>query len=191
MTPEWTASFRLVTVLMAVALSGCQHPNEVAQSASSLAAWMNPAAQSLRQQYEIPGMVIAVTQNGQHEVYAYGVASKETQSPVTADTLFEIGSISKTFTATLATYAARQQALSLADTVGDHVPALKGHAFAQTSLLNLATHTTGGLPQQVPEHVRTTQEVMAYFQDWRPQTQAGTSRTYSNLSIGLLGFVTA
>ena len=63
------------------------------------------AVAPLIQKYSIPGMAIAVTINGESYFYNYGVASKETQQRITNKTLFEIGSLSKTFTATLASYA--------------------------------------------------------------------------------------
>jgi Beta-lactamase len=59
----------------------------------------------LMREYRIPGMAVAVTVNGENYFYNYGVASIETQKPITSDTLFEIGSDSKIFTATLASYA--------------------------------------------------------------------------------------
>ena len=71
------------------------------------------AANAVMQQYAIPGLVIAISNNGQQHFYSFGVASKTTQTPVTPDTLFEMGSISKLFTATLASYAQVKGQLSL------------------------------------------------------------------------------
>ena len=61
-------------------------------------------------QYNIPGLAVGVSLNGQHYFVNYGVASKQTQQAVSSHTLFELGSVSKIFNATLAGYA---QALSL------------------------------------------------------------------------------
>ena len=69
----------------------------------------------LMREQKIPGMAVGVTIDGQSYFFNYGVASRETQQPVTSDTLFEIGSLSKTFTATLASYAQIQGDLSLTD----------------------------------------------------------------------------
>lgn len=136
-------------------------------------------------------MAIAITMDGERYFYHAGVTSRETHQPVTSDTLFEIGSISKTFTATLATYAQEHGKLSLDDKVSKHLPALSGSSFDHISLLNLATHTAGGLPLQVPDDIQGNDQLMDYLRQWRPAFGAGTHRTYSNISIGLLGVITA
>jgi CubicO group peptidase (beta-lactamase class C family) len=145
----------------------------------------------LMREQKIPGMAVAVTIDGKSYFFNYGVASRETQQPVTSDTLFEIGSISKTFTATLASYAQLQGDLSLTDSVSKHLPSLRGSSFDHVSLINLATHTAGGLPLQVPDEIKNADQLMDYLKRWKPAYAAGTDRTYSNISIGLLGLITA
>jgi beta-lactamase class C len=149
------------------------------------------AAKAVMQQYNIPGLAIALTVDGQQHFYNFGVAAKDTQAKVSSDTLFELGSISKTFTATLATLAQVNGRLSLNDHPGQYLPQLKGSAFDQVTLMNLATHTAGGFPLQVPDAVQNTEQLMAYLQAWQPQYPAGSKRTYANPSIGMLGMITA
>src|SRR4051794_34770058 len=67
-------------------------------------------------QYGIPGMAVGVTRDGARHFMEYGSASPAQKIPVTRETLFELGSISKTFTATLATLAEIDGKLSLQDT---------------------------------------------------------------------------
>jgi beta-lactamase class C len=142
-------------------------------------------------QYGIPGLAVAVTIDGKRHFIEYGVASKEPQVSVTRDTLFELGSISKTFTATLATYAEVEGRLSLTDSVSQHMPELKGSALDDVRLLDLATHTTGGFPLQLPDEVKDQEQLTAYYRGWKPQFTPGTQRSYANPSIGLLGVITA
>ena len=91
-----------------------------------------------------------------------------------SDTLFEIGSVSKTFTATLVSYAQAGGHLSLSDNASRYLPALRGSNLDHVSLLNLGTHTPGGLPLQVPDDVRDDDQLMQYFRDWKPPDPPGT-----------------
>ncbi len=152
---------------------------------------VDAAIRPVMQKYNVPGMAVAVTVDGKRFFYNAGVASKETKIPIGNHTLFEIGSISKTFTATLATFAQAQGKLALTDSVAKHLPVLRGSNFDQVSLLNLGTYTAGGLPLQVPNGVSNDDHLMAYLKAWKPSQPAGTSRTYSNPSIGLLGLIAA
>lgn len=145
----------------------------------------------LMQQYGIPGMAVGVTIGGQRYFHEYGVAYKETRQPITGDSLFEIGSISKVFTATLASQAQVEGKLSLLDSASSHLTGLRESSFDHISLLNLATHTTGGLPLQVPGDLDNTAQLMEYFKYWAPSQAPGAVRTYSNLGIGMLGMIAA
>ena len=152
---------------------------------------VDQAMKPVIEQYAIPGLAVAVTINGKRHFIEYGLASKDPQVSVTRDTLFELGSISKTFTATLATYAEVEGKLSLNDSVNKHMPELKGSALDNVRLLDLGTHTAGGFPLQLPDDVKDQKQLIAYFRDWRPQFAPGTYRSYANPSIGLLGMITA
>jgi beta-lactamase class C len=145
----------------------------------------------LMERYAIPGVAVGIIVRGHPYVFDYGLASKVPEKPVTNDTLFEIGSVSKTFTATLASYAQVDGKLSLSDSASKYLPALRGSAFDNVTLVNLGTHTPGGLPLQVPDDVTNDAQLVAYFQRWKPAYAPGTYRTYSNLSIGLLGVIVA
>jgi beta-lactamase class C len=145
----------------------------------------------LMERYGVPGMAAGIVAGERSRVYNYGLASKATGHPVTDNTLFEIGSDSKTFTATLATYAQVSGKLSLADMASKILPSLRGSSFDRVSLLNLGTHTSGGLPLQVPNDITNDAQLMAYLQGWKPTYPPGTQRIYSNPSIGLLGMIAA
>ncbi len=139
----------------------------------------------------IPGMSVGLVIDGKPYVLNYGVASIETNAPVTNDTLFELGSISKTFTATLASLAQSDGRMALADGTSKYLPSLTGRPFGNVTLLNLATHTSGGLPLQVPDDVHSVDGLMTYLKQWRPLYAPRTYRTYSNISIGVLGLIAA
>ncbi|MDM5179163.1 beta-lactamase [Massilia sp. DJPM01] len=152
---------------------------------------VDAAIKALMAKHQIPGVAVAVTADSRRCFYNFGVMSKDSMQPITSETLFEAGSITKTLTATLAAYAQADGKLSMSDSVSKYVPSLRGSVFDRISVLNVATHTAGGLPLQVPDEVAKDEQLMPYFLHWKPRQAAGTSRTYSNPSAGLLGIVAA
>jgi beta-lactamase class C len=162
-----------------------------ADAPKDMRAAVDGAVGPLMKEYDVPGLAVAVTVDGQHYFFNYGIASKAAQTPVSEDTLFEIGSVSKTFTATLAGYALTLGKLSLDDHPGKFMPELRHSGVDTATLLNLGTFTAGGLPLQFPDDLRTDAEMKTYFRQWKPSAKPDTQRQYSNPSIGLLGYVAA
>ncbi|KXF75616.1 class C beta-lactamase [Paramesorhizobium deserti] len=152
---------------------------------------VSEAVLPVMKEYAVPGLAVAVTAGGRQYFFNYGVASKENDREVTENTLFEIGSISKTFNATLAGYAEAVGKLSFTDKASKYWPALNGSSFDRISLLELGAYTAGGLPLQFPKDVTTDEKMLAYYRNWRPDYAPGTHRQYSNPSIGLFGYLTA
>lgn len=165
--------------------------SHAAPDAAAIRAIVDEAVRPVLAQHELPGMAVAVTVDGQALFFNYGLASKAPAKPVTEHTLFELGSISKTFTATLASYAQVQGKLSFDDHPGQYLPALKGSALDRASLLELGAYTAAGLPLQVPETVRDDAGMLAWLRGWQPEAPPGTQRRYSNPSIGLFGRIAA
>ena len=152
---------------------------------------VNAAVQPVMQAQAVPGIAVAVTVNGKPHYFNYGVASKESAQPVTENTLFEIGSVSKTFTATLVAYAQATGKLSLSDKASSVLPDLRGSAFDNISVLQLGTYSAGGLPLQFPDDADAPDKMLGYFKQWKPTYAAGTHRQYSNPSLGLFGYLAA
>lgn len=146
---------------------------------------------TLMQQQAIPGMAVALSVDGKQRFFYYGVASKQTAQAVSANTLFEIGSLSKTFTATLAGFAQAKGALSLSDSASQHWPALKGTSFDGITLLHLGTYSAGGLPLQFPDQVKNDADLLGYYRHWKAAYAPGAQRLYSNPSLGLFGYLAA
>lgn len=173
---------------LAVAHSPDNHP---VGNASVVAGIVDATVRPVLKRYHIPGMAVGIASGKHSYVFNYGVATISSRKPVTNSTLFELGSITKTFTATLAAYAEVKGDLSLSDTTGKHLHVLGGSRFGDTTLLELGTHTPGGLPLQVPDDVHSIDELMMYFRRWRPTCAPGACRTYANPGIGTLGLITA
>lgn len=181
----------MTAALVAVTITLTATPLAASDAPEKLAAAVERVVQPLLSQHDVPGIAVGVTARGQQYFFTYGIASKEPATPVTKDTLFEIGSISKTFTATLAAYAAATGKLSLADHPGQYMPALKGTALDNVSLLHLGTYTAGDLPLLFSGKIKTEADAIAFLQTWKPSAAPGTQRRYSNPSIGLFGHLAA
>ncbi|MCO3896524.1 beta-lactamase, partial [Pseudomonas aeruginosa] len=160
--------------------------------ADRLKALVDAAVQPVMKANDIPGLAVAISLKGEPHYFSYGLASKEDGRRVTPETLFEIGSVSKTFTATLAGYALAQDKMRLDDRASQHWPALQGSRFDGISLLDLATYTAGGLPLQFPDSMQKDQaQIRDYYRQWQPTYAPGSQRRYSNPSIGLFGYLAA
>ncbi|MCK8062123.1 class C beta-lactamase [Vibrio sp. 1CM7H] len=152
---------------------------------------VDECAKGLINEYDIPGLAVAVTIDGKRYFYNYGFADESKGSLVTNDTIFELGSISKTFAATLTGYAQAKGKLNMDDKVKDYIPVLENSVLGNTKLVHVATYTAGGLPLQFPSEVTNDAEMMQYYKTWKPEYEAGTKRKYSNPSIGLFGYIGA
>ena len=75
----------------------------------------------------VPGVAVAIIKRGAVlKAQGYGFANLEHRVPVTAETIFESGSLGKQFTAAAVMLQVEDGKLSLSDPVGRHVAALGG-----------------------------------------------------------------
>lgn len=154
-------------------------------------------------QGEVPGLVVALIENGDVAYYAAGRAALPDGPAVDRHTLFEIGSITKTFTATLLADAVVRGTMHLDDPVARYlsdtlrVPDYDGRPI---TLYHLATHTSG-LPR-LPVNLIPADPANPYA-DYRVadlyiflhthylRRAPGAAYEYSNLGMGLLGHLLA
>jgi CubicO group peptidase (beta-lactamase class C family) len=96
----------------------------------------------------VPGVAVGVRVGPEEVAAGYGVTSVEDPLPIHERTLFQIGSVSKTFTATTVMALVERGRLALDDLVGRHLPAFRlatpGLA-EQVTVRHLLTHTAGFL----------------------------------------------
>jgi D-alanyl-D-alanine carboxypeptidase len=91
----------------------------------------------------IPGLSLAVVKDGQ-VVYsnAYGLADVELNVPVTADTVFQIQSVTKTFTATAIMMLVEERKVGLDDAVSKYLEGTP-ESWSPITVRHLLTHTSG------------------------------------------------
>ena len=161
-----------------------------ASAQETVRAVVDAAVKPVMAEEDVPGMSVAVLVDGERYIYHYGVASRETGAAVDGDTIFEIGSLSKLFTGTLAGRLQAEGRLNLSARAESVMSDLQGSPIGSATLLELATYNAGGLPLQFPDGVDETNFV-TWYRSFDPITPIGESRLYSNPSIGLFGHLAA
>jgi CubicO group peptidase (beta-lactamase class C family) len=100
------------------------------------------------------GIVIGVAEPQGRRVISYGHRSQRDPRPLDGDTDFEIGSVTKVFTALLLAEMVRKGEVALADPVAKYLAAVKipERNGRSITLLDLATHTSGlpFMPDELP-----------------------------------------
>lgn len=159
--------------------------------ADALHTQVDDVIEPLMREHDIAGMAVAVIADGKEHYFTYGVANKAKAQPVKRDTLFEVGSLSKTYTATLVALASAQGTLALDAPAKRYHPALEGTSLGEASVLELGAYSADCLPLQFPDNVQTEAQVQAFYQHWKPRVARATQRCYSNPSLGLFGDLAA
>jgi CubicO group peptidase (beta-lactamase class C family) len=100
------------------------------------------------------GVAVAVRMNSKTSFFNYGMADNAQNGSVTADSIFNLGSVGKVFATTLLAQAVKQGELSLDDPVAKYVTELqRGGDIRRITLGQLPSHTSG-LPR-VPQQYET------------------------------------
>src|SRR5260370_734986 len=104
------------------------------------------AVRGAMEETETPGAAVGMWHRGEEHVAGLGVTSVENPLDVTADTLFQIGSITKTFTATTAMALVEQGKLDLDSPVRTYLPELRladEGVAERVTMRHLLTHMGG------------------------------------------------
>ncbi len=109
------------------------------------AAWTDRLA-SLATEAHLPGAVLGVLRGGDLAVVPYGVLSTRTGVETTADSVFQIGSITKTWTATMVAQLVEEGRLTYETTVAELLPDVRvgvDDVAARVTVRHLLTHSSG------------------------------------------------
>lgn len=161
----------------------------------SLHAHADPLDDKIRAEMKranVPGVGIAVVKNGKIVLErGYGMADVEHSVPVTPKTMFQSGSVGKTFTAALVMLLAEEGKLSLDDPISRHL-ANTPKAWEAITIRHLLTHTSGlGDPYEKLDMRKdyTDEELIALEAGIPTLFSPGEKWQYSNMGYHLLGFI--
>ncbi|MCP5103811.1 MAG: beta-lactamase family protein [bacterium] len=144
------------------------------------------------------GIVVGIIDETGRRVYSYGKMAKN-RPTVDGDTLFEIGSITKVFTAIILADMAQKKELKLQDPVSQFLPkiiSMPHRKGKEITLLDLATHYSG-LPrmpnnfapvdQKNPYADYSVEQMYHFLSNFNLTRDIGQQYEYSNFGLGLLG----
>lgn len=147
---------------------------------------------------QIPGIVLGVLEpDGSTRVLSYGSGGPGTK-PLSSQSIFEIGSITKTFTATLLADMVTRGEIRLEDPVSRYLPdyvLLPSYDGRQITLEDLATHRSG-LPDwadhtpidpRAPMADYDAETLYGFLRDFSLRRPPGSEYQCSNLGFQLLG----
>jgi len=146
------------------------------------------------------GVSIAVFKDGKTYYYGYGETAKGNAQVPTQATIFEIGSISKTFTATLLADAINKGKIKLDDPVNkylpDSVPPIV-YAGVPVTIQSMMNHSSGiprmpnnfGSNETDPYIDYDDSKLFSFYKNFKPTRKAGDKYEYSNLAVGTVGVI--
>lgn len=142
---------------------------------------------------DIPGVAVGVWVGGKEVFASHGVTSRDNPLPVDADTVFLLGSVSKTFTATALMRLAAEGRIDLDSPVRHYVPELEladEQAAAELTVFNLLNHTAGLGVRLIVETGDGDDALAGYVARMRELDQiapVGARASYSQAGYNLLG----
>ena len=169
---------------------------------SSMDKLVEQAARPYIQKATTVGLSIGILKDGKITTYNYGETARGNKWLPTSNTIFEIGSITKTFTATLLAYYVNEGKVKLNDPVTKYLPdsVAANPALKTVTLQSLSNHTSGlarmpgnldfaGADALNPYKNYNKQQLFSYLKSCKLNSAPGERYDYSNLGVGLLGTI--
>ena len=160
-------------------------------------------AKAITSRKKIAGIVIGTYLNGEEKTYAFGYNSIKDKTPVKENMIFEIGSITKTFTAAILLQLEAEGKLNVDDPIQKYLPEnVKIPTFpgddTQITFKHIASHTSG-LPKMPTNLAKYTKDpanpyanypvegIYEFINSYKLTRKPGETYEYSNIAVGLLG----
>jgi len=185
--------YTICTIVMAFAAASVE--TEAATRAA-----ISSAKEILSAAYEAdePGAAVVVMEQGKVILSeGYGIANLEWNIPISPDTVFRVGSITKQFTAAGIMLLQEQGKLSVSDSITEYLDDYPTHGH-EITIEHLLTHTSGIMSYtNLPGYMEggdirrdvSTEELIEVFDDLPMEFAPGTSWNYNNSGYVLLGAI--
>lgn len=209
-------SLRRIVIVAPLAALALFLPEGAATAQTTDARVKEILTQRIETDKQAVGLAAILVEGDKVRIVTHGAMGLEKSEPITPDTLFEIGSVTKTFTALLLADMVIKGEVKLDDPVEKWLPQglglrgglkLRDHTGAPIRLVDLATHRSGlaRMPDNMPNGTRADpyvdyreQHLLVYLKDREALVETDGGKTtkkrdeayaYSNLGYGLLGYV--
>ncbi len=189
-------------LLASVCIGTTYAQEDAGRDAATEHTWTIPANEEIRKllaermEHNGVGIVVGIIEPAGQRVVAYGKSG--TRRPLDGDTIFQIGSVTKTFTTLLLADMVQRGEVKLDDPAAKYVP--PGVSMPERgrpiTLLDLATHMSG-LPSMpanfplegkpTPYEAYTVEELHQFLSSYELTREPGVKWQYSNLGVALLG----
>jgi CubicO group peptidase (beta-lactamase class C family) len=148
------------------------------------------------------GVSVAVLYNGVEQYYNYGETKKGNGILPTFNTAYEIGSITKTFTAALLAKAVIEKKMALTDAITKYLPdSVAANALLQNITVQQLSNHSSGFPrvplsmnftvtnQNQPYENFSNNHLFSFLKNYTGYKKPNNQYDYSNLAVGLLGVI--
>lgn len=168
-------------------------PSSSASDAAAGFAELDAKIEAAMKSYAIPGVAVGVLTGGQEYIKGYGVTNVDHPVPVDGDTVFRIGSTTKTFTGTAVMRLVEAGKVELDAPVRRYLPdfaVADAHASAAVTVRQLLNHTAGWLGDDLQDFGRGDDALARYVASMTrlPQlTPPGSVFAYNNAGLVVAG----
>jgi CubicO group peptidase (beta-lactamase class C family) len=187
-----TAPSPLITIARAQPQSPSQSPSP---EIHPLLQELGEQIQQLMRELAVPGVAVGVRLEGQDHSAGFGVTNIEYPQTVDGRTIFQVGSITKTFTGTAAAMLAERGLVDLDAPIRSYVPELSlvdTDAANRITLRHVASHSSGFTDNALPNLIRNDDglaQAVAQLATVPQFAPPGREFSYSNLGVCLEGRV--
>jgi len=164
------------------------------QTADALFRELDERIEAAMARYHVPGVAVGVFWQGHEHLKGFGVTNVDHPLPVDAETVFRIGSTTKTFTATAMMRLAEQGKVDLAAPARRYLPDLKlaDETAASVTIRQLLNHSAGWMGDDYGDFGRGEDALARYVAGVKqlPQlTPPGEVFAYNNAAVVVAGRV--